>query len=136
MVEPEAPNLAGAVLDRDYQILIAFELRDKVNRGVFPPIDPALRERRRGGRRILHEIPYYAVDINHLGTGAEARFSVRARDIIRVLLENDALAGYALGRHEFEWPGADCLLYLLKRVGFCQLLRHDRAIGLCQCLRQ
>jgi len=45
MVEPEAADLAGAVLDRDYQIFIAFELRDKVNRGVFPPIDLALRER-------------------------------------------------------------------------------------------
>src|ERR1700722_10460584 len=136
MVEPEATDLASAVLDRDYQILIAFELRDKVNRGVFPPIDLALRERRRGGRRILHEIPYYAVDINHLGTGAETRFPVRARDIIRVLLENDALAGYALGRHEFEWSGADCLLYLLKGVGLGQLLRHDRAIGFRQSIRQ
>src|SRR3954466_745503 len=119
MVEAEAPDLAGAVLDRDYQILVAFELRDKVDRRVFPPVDLALRERRRGGGGILHEIPYDAVDIDHFGTGAEARFSVRARDIIRVLLENDALAGYALGRHEFEWPGADRLFYLLKRVGLC-----------------
>src|ERR1700751_3365630 len=102
MVEPQAADLAGAVLDRDYQILVAFELGDKVDRRVFPPIDLALRERRRGGRGILHEIPYYAVDIDHLGTGAEARFSVRARDIIRVFLENDALTGYALGHHEFE----------------------------------
>jgi hypothetical protein len=36
MVEPEAADLAGAVLDRDYQILIAFELRDKIDRRVFP----------------------------------------------------------------------------------------------------
>src|SRR6516162_7772688 len=136
MVESEAADLPGAVLDRDYQIRTAFELRDKVDRRVFPPIDLALRERRRGGRGILHEIPHYAVDIDHLGTGAEAWFSVRARDIIRVLLENDALAGYALGRHEFEWPGANCLLDLLKSVGLCQLLRHNRAIGLRQCLRQ
>src|SRR6202040_4207823 len=107
MVEPEATDLASAVLDRDYQVLVAFELRDKVDRRVFPPIDLALRERRRGGGRILHEIPNYAVDIDHLGTGAKARLSVGARDIFRVLLENDALAGYALGRHEFEWPGAD-----------------------------
>src|SRR3954451_17038127 len=136
MVEPEATDLAGAVLDRDYQITVAFELRDEVDRRVFPPVDLALRERRGCSRGILHEIPYDAVDIDHFGTGAEARFSVRARDIIRVLRENDALAGYARGRHEFEWPGADCLLDLLKRVGLCQLLRHDRAIGLRQCLRQ
>src|SRR5271155_1355205 len=136
MVEPKATDLAGAVLDRDDQILVALELRDKINRRVFPPIDLALRERRRGGGGILHEIPYYAVDVNHLGTGAEARFSFRARDIIRVFLENDALAGYALGRHEFEWPGADCLLNLLKGVGLGQLLRHDRAIGLRQCIWQ
>src|SRR5437868_6024400 len=136
MVEPEATDLTGAVLDRDYQILVAFELRDKVDRRVFPPIDLALRERRGCGGGILHEIPHDAVDIDHFGTGAEARLSVRTRDIVRVFLENDALAGYALGRHEFEWPGADCLLYLLKRVGLCQLLRHDRAIGLCQRLRQ
>src|SRR5271165_4466169 len=136
MVEPETANLAGAVLDRDYQILVAFELRDKVDRRVFPPVDLALRERRRGSGRILHEIPYDAVDIDHLGTGAKARLAVRARDIFRVLLENDALAGYALGGDEFEWAGADCFLYLLKRVGLGQLLRHDRAIGLRQCIRQ
>ena len=130
MVEPEATDLARAVFDCDYQILVAFELRDKVDRRVFPPVDLALRERRRGGRGILHEIPHDAIDIDHLGTGAEARFSVGARDIIRVLLENDALAGYALGRHEFEWPGADCLLYLLKGVGVSQPLRHNRARGL------
>src|SRR5260370_2813992 len=136
MVEPKATAVAGAVLDRDSQFLVASELRDKIDRRVFPPIDLALRERRRGSRGILHEIPYYAVDIDHLGTGAEARFSVRARDIIRVLLESDALAGYALGRHEFEWSVADSLLDLLKRVGLGQLLRHDRAIGLGQCIRQ
>src|SRR6516162_8456673 len=99
MVEAEATDLTGAVLDGDYQILVALELRDEVDRRVFPPVDLALRECRRGGRRILHEIPHDAVDINDFGTGAEARLAVRARHIIRVLFEDDALAGYALGRH-------------------------------------
>src|ERR1700741_2172890 len=136
MVEPEATDLTRAVLDRDYQILVAFELRDKVDRRVFPPVDLALRQRRRGSRGVLHEIQYYAVDIHDLGTGAEARFCVGARDIIRIFLENDPLGRYALGRHEFEWPGADCLLYLLKGIGLGQPLRHDRAIRLRQSIRQ
>src|SRR5690348_16569666 len=132
MVEAEAADLAGAVLDCDYQILVALELRDEIDRRVLPPIDLALRQRRRGGGRILHEIPHDAVDIDHFGTGAEAGLAVRARHVIGVFLEYDALTGYALGRHEFKRPGADGLLDLLESVGIGKSLRHDRAIRLCQ----
>src|SRR5438270_12713689 len=132
MVEAEAADLAGAVLHCYYQVLVALELRDEIDRRVLPPIDLALRQRRRGGGRILHEVPHDTIDIDHFGTGAEARLPVRARHVIGVLFEYDALAGYALGRHEFKRPGADGLLDLLESVGVGQTLRHDRAIRLRQ----
>src|SRR5262245_27059574 len=107
MIETQTADLPGAVLDHQHQILVALELRHEVDRRVLPPIDLALRERRRGGRGVLHEIPYDAVDIDHLGTGAEARAAGSPRDVVEIFFEDNALTGDPFGRNEFEGSRAD-----------------------------
>ena len=98
----------------DDELLVALELRHKVDRRVLPPIDLALLQRRRGGTGVGHEIPHDAVEIDDLRPGVEARLAVRARHVVGILLEDDALPGHALGGDEFERAAADRFRDLLK----------------------
>ena len=130
MIEPQADDLAGAVLYGDNEVFVGLQLRHEIDRRVLPPIDLALLQRRSRSARVGHEVPHDPVDIDDLGSGVEARLAILARYVIRVLLEHDALAGHALRSDEFERAAADRLLDLLVGIGLRQPLRHNRAIHL------
>src|SRR6266851_2783260 len=95
MVEAQTADLAGAVLDCHDQSLVALQLRHQVDRRVLPPIDLALLQGRRRGAGVGQEIPHDPVEIDNLGPGVEAWLAVLARHVIRVFLEQGALASSA-----------------------------------------
>ena len=128
VVHPEGADVPERVGDVDGHVAVALQRRHQVGDGVLPPVDLAVLERGRGGRRVGHDVPLDAVHAHALGAGKPGA-GVGARLVAGEALEGGAGAGHPVAAHEAHGAAAHVLPDLLERVGLRDPLRHDEAAG-------
>src|SRR5258706_5140567 len=81
MIHAEAADVAQRILDVDRDIAVLAEQWHQVGNRVLPPVDFAVLQCRRGGRRIRHDDPFYALR-QHVLAAREPRRWLLARHVV------------------------------------------------------
>ena len=105
---------------------LAAERGQQVVGRALPPIHLARLQGGGGGRRVGHDAPLDAVEVDVLRARRPARLAGLARAVGGVALPHRAGADHALAGQEAEGAGAYHLLDLLRGVGRGQALGHDK----------
>ena len=69
MVEAEGTDIAQWIGDVHADIAVAPQGWDQVRQRGFPPVNFAIHQRRRSGRRVRHDDPFNTINIDALATG-------------------------------------------------------------------
>ena len=126
MVEAQAGDAAGNIMDFDGQAFVFTQAGHQINRRIFPPVDFIVQQCRHRGAGIRHDRPFHPVKMDDFRSGAEARHAVAAWHIAGEFLEHHFGAGDAFICLEAERAAADGFRDRLHRIGLGEPFRHDR----------